>query len=196
MTGFNPSYIGQRDSILSLLPDTAHKVLDIGCSVGTLGEQIKKLRNSIVVGIESDEQMAAIAQKKLDSVVIGDVEKICLDDCLTKNYFDCVILASIPNVRHYTTIMMLAFRGYWPYRDRGIHDRTQLKFFTLRNIDEMFTGVGMGIVRTERTYRIIETESEGVFKYLSYLNRFSEYSSIPFLKNFLTFQYLIIAKKN
>ncbi len=224
MTGFNPSYIGQRDSILSLLPDTAHKVLDIGCSVGTLGEQIKKLRNSIVVGIESDEQMAAIAQKKLDSVVIGDVEKICLDDYLTKSYFDCVILAdvlehlrnpwdvlkditpflhnegvivaSIPNVRHYTTIMTLAFRGYWPYRDRGIHDRTHLRFFTLRNINEMFTGVDMKIVRIERTYRIIETEPEGVFKYLSYLNRFSKYSSIPFLKNFLTFQYLVIAKKN
>ncbi len=35
----------------------------------------------------------------------------------------------------------------------------------------------------------------GIFKYLSYLNRFSKYSSIPFLKNFLTFQYLIIANK-
>ncbi len=92
--------------------------------------------------------------------------------------------------------MTLAFRGYWPYRGRGIHDRTHLRFFTLRNIDEMFAGVGMKIDRTERSYRIIETEPEGVFKYLSYLNRFSEYSSIPFLINFLTFQYLIIAKKN
>lgn len=222
--GFNPSYIGQRSNILNLIPDTVHNVLDIGCSVGALGEQIKKLHNAIVVGIESDEQMAEIAQKKLDSVSIGDVENICLDDHLTQNSFDCiifadvlehlrnpwnvlkniipflhnegVIIASIPNVRHYTTIMTLAFMGYWPYRDRGIHDRTHLRFFTLRNIKEMFAGADMKIIRIERTYRIIETEPEGIFKYLTYFNRFSKYSSIPFLKDFLTFQYLIVAKKN
>ena len=97
---------------------------------------------------------------------------------------------------HYTTILTLAFMGYWPYRGRGIHDRTHLRFFTLKNIKEMFAGVDMKIVRIERTYRIIETEPEGIFKYLCHLNRFSKYSSIPFLKDFLTFQYLIIARKN
>ena len=170
------------------------------------------------------KQMAEIAQKKLDRVVIGNVENICLEDHLTQSYFDCIIfadvlehlrnpwnilkqfipfidnegiiIASIPNVRHYTTIMALAFMGYWPYRDRGIHDRTHLRFFTLRNIREMFAGAGLEIIRIERIYRIIETEPERIFKYLRFFNRFSKYSSIPFFRDFLTFQYLIIAKKN
>lgn len=224
MDSFNKSYTGLRSDILRLIPGNVNKVLDIGCSIGVLGEQIKKRNNAIVIGIESEEQMAKIALNKLDNVIIGNVEEICLSDYLTHNYFDCIILAdvlehlrnpwdflkniitflnkegiiiaSIPNVRHYTTIMTLAFMGYWPYRDRGIHDLTHLRFFTLRNIKEMFAGVDMKIIRIERTYRIIETEPEGIFKHLSRLNRFSKFSSIPFLKDFLTFQYLIIAKKN
>lgn len=39
--------------------------------------------------------MVEIAQKRLDSVVIGDVENICLDDHLTHNYFDCIIFADV-----------------------------------------------------------------------------------------------------
>jgi len=48
-----------------------------------------------------------------------------------------VIIASIPNIRHHTTIINLLFKGYWPYRERGIHDKTHLRFFTLKNIKEM-----------------------------------------------------------
>ena len=220
---FNDAYIGLRSDVLNLIPGNVKKVLEIGCSTGALGEQIIKRNNAVVIGIESCEQMATVAQRRLNKVIIGNVEEICLEDYLTHNYFDViifadvlehlknpwdllkniigfldddgVIIASIPNVRHYTTILTLAIMGYWPYRDCGIHDRTHLRFFTLRNIKEMFEGTGMKIIRIERTYRIIETEPKGVFKYLRFLNRFSNYCSIPFLKNFLTFQYLITARK-
>jgi len=150
---FNPSYIGARNDILNLVPDCVSKVLDIGCGIGTLGESIKQKWKVEVVGIEIDEQMAKVAKERLDKVIIGDIEKINLAEYLTLNYFDCIIfadilehlkdpwsvlkkivkflaedgiiVASIPNVRHYTTILNLVFRGYWPYRERGIHDRTR-----------------------------------------------------------------------
>ena len=215
MFNFNPSYVGSRDDILNLVPDNVRKVLDVGCSVGALGEQIKQ-RNSVeVVGIELDEQMAKIAKEKLDKVIIGDIEKINSVDCLIPNYFDCiifadilehlkdpwkvlknitsflsddgVIVASIPNIRHYTTIINLLFKGYWPYRERGIHDKTHLRFFTLKNIKEMIEGAGLKIVKVKRNYRIIERPHR--------LNRFSKYFAFPFLKDFLTFQYLIVCKK-
>ncbi|HDD44769.1 MAG TPA: class I SAM-dependent methyltransferase [Candidatus Desulfofervidus auxilii] len=211
----NPSYIGRRDDILNLIPNNVNKVLDVGCSVGVLGEQIKQRNSAEVVGIEVDEQMAKIAKEKLDKVIIGDIEKINLADYFTPDYFDCIIFAdilehlkdpwrvlknttsflsdggviviSIPNVRHYTTILNLLFKGYWPYRERGIHDKTHLRFFTLKNVKEMIRDAGLKIVKIKRNYRIIEKPHR--------LNRFSKYFAFPFIKDFLTFQYLIVCKK-
>ena len=204
-----------RNDILILIPDTVSKVLDVGCSVGALGEQIKQRNRAEVVGIEIDEQMVKVAKEKLDRVIIGDVEKLNLTSYLAPNYFDCivfadvlehlknpwdvlksatrflsndgVVLASIPNVRHYTTIMNLVIKGYWPYRERGIHDKTHLRFFTLRNIKEMFQNAGLEIVRVERNYRIIERPHQ--------FNRFSKYFAFPLFKDFLTFQYLVVGRK-
>ena len=212
----NPSYIGSRDDILNLIPVKVGKVLDIGCSVGALGEQLKRRNNNVeVIGIEIDRQMARVAREKLDSVIMEDVENINLADYLPLNHFDCIIfadilehlrnprdvlknamsflrdsgvvIASIPNVRHYTTIANLLFRGYWPYRERGIHDKTHLRFFTLRNIGELFQHANLKIVSIKRNYRIIEKPHP--------LNKYAIYFSVPPFKDFLTFQYLVVAKK-
>ena len=212
---FNPSYIGARNDILTLISDDVSKVLDIGCSTGALGEQIKQKNNVEVSGIELDEQMAEVAQKKLDKVIVGDVENINLADFFQPGYFDCIIfadilehlknpwkilrssakflnaggvvIASIPNVRHHTTITNLLFKGYWPYRERGIHDRTHLRFFALRNIKELFQYADLSIERIERNYRIIEKPH--------WLNRFSKCFAFYPCKELFTFQYLIVGKK-
>ncbi len=212
---FNPSYIGSRRDIVSLVPYGSEKILDMGCSIGTLGQEIKQKFKAEVVGVELDDQMAQVAKEILDKVIVGDIDELNLEDCLLPNYFDCiifadilehlknpwsilrrsrsflkdngVIIASIPNIRHYDTIINLLFRGYWPYRERGIHDKTHLRFFTLKNIKEMFKDVGLEIIRIERKYRIIERPH-------SY-NRFSKYFIFPFLKEFLVFQYLIVSRK-
>jgi len=216
ITDFNPSYIGLRADILNLLPNNVNKVLDIGCSTGALGEKIKKRNRAEVVGIEVDEQMAKVAKGKLDQVIIRDVERINLADHLAPDYFDCIIfadilehlenpwdvlknvksflnnegiiIASIPNVRHYTTIINLVIKGYWPYRERGIHDKSHLRFFALKNIRGMFQNGGFKIVRIERNYRVIESPH--------WWNRFSKYFALPPFKELLTFQYLIVAKKS
>lgn len=216
VNNFNPSYIGARNDILSLIPDNVSKLLDIGCSTGALGEQIKQGNNNVeVIGVEFDEQMAEVAEKKLDKVIVGDVENINLADFFQPDYFGCiifadilehlknpwgilkssvhflnnggVIIASIPNVRHYTTITNLLFKGYWPYRERGIHDRTHLRFFTLRNIRELFQYANLNVERIERNYRIIEEPHR--------LNRFSKCFAFYPCKGLFTFQYLIVAKK-
>ena len=213
---FNPSYIEARNDILSLIPDDVSKVLDIGCSTGALGEQIKQRNNNAEVsGIELNKQMAEVAQKKLDKVIVGDVENINLADFFQPDYFDCIIfadilehlknpweilrssvnflndggvvIASIPNVRHYSTIINLLFKGYWPYRERGIHDRTHLRFFTLKNIRELFQYANLSIERIERNYRIIEKPHR--------LNQFSKCFAFYPCKELFTFQYLIFGKK-
>ncbi len=215
--GFNPSYTGSRDDLFGLIPHDVSKFLDIGCSTGTLGQQIKQRNNNAeVVGIDIDEQMSKVAKEKLDRVIIGDIERINLANHLMPNYFDCiifadilehlenpwdvlknvksflnnegVIIASIPNVRHYTTIINLVIKGYWPYQERGIHDKNHLRFFALKNIREMVQNAGLKIVRIERNYRIIERPH--------WCNRFSKYFALLPFKEVLTFQYLIVAKKS
>jgi len=163
---FNPSYIGPRDDIVQLIPNGVTRVLDIGCSIGVLGESVKLKNGAEVAGIEVDKEIANVAKDKLDRVIVGDVEKINLLDYFSSNYFNCIIfsdvlehlkepwdvlknaikflndngvvIASIPNVRYYTTILRLMLKGYWPYEERGIHDKNHLRFFTFRNIKEMF----------------------------------------------------------
>ena len=140
---FNPSYIGQRDDIVRLIPEPAKNVLDIGCSTGALGQQLKQRNNATVIGIEINQEMAILASTILDKVIIADVEDITFSKHFTLAHFDCIILAdilehlkdpwrviknlttilsndgtvivSIPNVRHYSTIMNLVLKGLWPF---------------------------------------------------------------------------------
>ena len=215
MDNFNPAYTGKRNDVLRLISDKAEKVLDIGCSTGTLGESIKQRRYVEVVGVELDEQMAKIARTRLDYVLLGDIEKINLEDHFLDGYFDCIIfadvlehlkepwevlknttrvlndggvvIASIPNVRHYTTIIRLVLKGYWPYEERGIHDRNHLRFFTLKNIEEIFTKAKLGIIRIERNYRIGRLQ-----KLCGFVKRLP----LPSIRDFITFQYIVVARKS
>jgi len=212
---FNSSYTGQRDDILKLIHGEVHRVLDIGCSIGTLGKQIKQEYTAEVIGVEFNKEMEMIAKTNLDKVIIADIEEFNPTDYFPFGYFDCIIfadilehlkgpwtvlknitevlseegvvIASIPNIRHYTTLIDLIFKGIWPYRDRGIHDKTHLRFFTLKNIKEMFGSSGLKINKIERNYRIVERPHP--------YNKFSRYFALPIIKEFLTFQYLIVARK-
>ena len=215
MNKLNPSYIGPRDDILEFVPEHTRRVLDIGCSIGSLGKRIKEKFAAEVVGIEIDVDMAKIAERSLDRIIIGDVEELKLEDYFRSGYFDCIICAdvlehlknpwlalrnlatflckkgfvisSIPNVRHYTTIVQLALRGYWPYRDRGIHDKSHLRFFTLKNIEELFSDSGLEIVGLYEKYRLFERPHP--------FNRLSKCFAFPLLKKFIVFHYVVIAQK-
>ena len=101
--------------------------------------------------------MAEIARGNLDAVYCGSAEDFPLEQLREHAPFDgllfadvlehlrnprevlarfstllapggCVV-ASLPNVRHHTVLWNLLRHGYWPGRDRGIHDRTHLRWF-------------------------------------------------------------------
>lgn len=52
------------------------------------------------------------------------------------------LIVSLPNVRHWSVLFPLLFRGRWDYRDAGIMDRTHLRFFTRSTACEMLQGAG------------------------------------------------------
>ena len=49
-----------------------------------------------------------------------------------------VIVASLPNVRCFEVLFFLLFFKRWDYQEYGVLDRTHLRFFTYKNIQELF----------------------------------------------------------
>jgi 2-polyprenyl-3-methyl-5-hydroxy-6-metoxy-1,4-benzoquinol methylase len=54
------------------------------------------------------------------------------------------IVASIPNVRHYSVLLPL-LAGRWDYQDAEILDRTHLRFFTRESAVALMTGSGLAL---------------------------------------------------
>lgn len=212
---FKQAYTGPRPDILQLMPPSPKRVLDVGCSDGTLGASIKQhWPGATVVGMELSEQMGAVAAERLDQVLIGDIEAsnalagvdgqkfdvVIFADILEhlrdpwdmlrriRPYLtpDCVVISSIPNIRHIDTIYHLVVKGEWPYRERGIHDRTHMRFFTKKNIIDMFASEHLTISQMTANYRLIESPHR--------INRHAHRFAILGLAPFLAFQYLFVAR--
>jgi 2-polyprenyl-3-methyl-5-hydroxy-6-metoxy-1,4-benzoquinol methylase len=215
-TKFNPSYIGERPYILSQIPANTKTLLDVGCSDGTFGFSIKsKIESVTVTGIEFDPIMAAAAKEKLDDVLKADLNQESLTALLEGREFDCIVMAdilehlidpwarvreaasllsdkgvlitSIPNIRHISSILSFLIKGKWPYRNRGIHDRTHLRFFTRSNILDMIQDAGLKVQSEKRNLRIIESGSR--------INRMAFMLDLPVLKSFFTFQYIHVSTR-
>lgn len=166
-----PQYYGfSRPEVQALVPTAARRVLDVGCAAGLLGEALKARGVEEVCGIECDPEIAAHAAKRLDKVIVGDVETLAED--LPANYFDCIVLAdvlehlrdpqtileklrtsltedglivaSIPNVGHWSVLRGL-LEGRWQYEKAGILDRTHLRFFTRQTILHLFNEAGFRV---------------------------------------------------
>ncbi len=167
----DPFYFGYaRPEVVGLVPQTAHRVLDIGCGAGMLGESIKNRQNAVVSGIELDAQAAAAARERLDHVWAGDIEQLDLE--IPPGSFDAIVcadllehlreparvlkqirdwlepggcvVASIPNVAHHSVVRSL-LQGNWTYESAGLLDRTHLRFFTRREIEKLFHRAGFAI---------------------------------------------------
>jgi len=155
---------------LALIPDSARRVLDIGCGAGRLGDALKARQQAEVWGVERSDQAAELARQKLDQVVVGDVETLDVD--FEPATFDAIVcgdvlehlreperllrrardwlapegclVASIPNVRHHSVVCSL-LQGNWTYESAGLLDRTHLRFFTRREIEKLFVRAGFAI---------------------------------------------------
>lgn len=163
-----------RHDVISMVPDTARCILEVGCGAGKTGEYLKDRNGAFVAGMELNEKAAAEAEKVLDEVIQGNIEEMDLP--FNPKSFDCIlfadvlehlvdplaalkkikpllkpngaIIASLPNVQFYGVVHDLA-EGKWTYQDEGILDRTHLRFFTLREMEKLFIDAGFDITAIE-----------------------------------------------
>jgi len=56
-----------------------------------------------------------------------------------------VVVASLPNIRFFEVLFFLLFFKRWDYQKCGVLDKTHLRFFTFKNIKELFTSNGYEI---------------------------------------------------
>ena len=159
-----------RHEVLTLVPADARRILDVGCAEGMLGAQLLERGASEVFGIEYDPTVGARARTCLTGVYCGDVETMDLPfapgslDCIIcadvlehlRNPYDVlkrfagllsksgIIVSSIPNVRHYSILHMLA-EGLWTYQSQGLMDSTHLRFFTKHEIGSLFDQAGLKV---------------------------------------------------
>jgi spore maturation protein CgeB/Tfp pilus assembly protein PilF/ubiquinone/menaquinone biosynthesis C-methylase UbiE len=211
----------ERTEIVTLVPQTAASVLDVGCAAGETGRLLREAGYERIVGIERDAESAARARDIYDEVFVGDVEHMELPfepgafDCIIfadvlehlvepeellrrfRDYLsaDGVVVASIPNVRNLWVIHNLV-EGYWRYTDEGILDRTHLRFFTYTEIERMFDAAGYEIVghgaTINRQFENVGLGPDGTFSFGRVTLRGL---SADELRDLLTYQHLITARK-
>lgn len=213
---FNPAYTGVREDLLALIPDEPlTRVLDLGCANGATGAVLKQRFSGVqVTGVELDPSLAAVAQARLDQVLVSDAvaalgrlreeqQRFDLVLCgdilehlsdpwgalrsireLTRKY----VIVSLPNVAHYSTILSLLFLKRFPYRDRGIHDRTHLRFFAERNLPDLFAQAELEEVKRNVQYRLFERPHPLNPKIAPLLG------AIPGVKGLTTFQFMSLLR--
>jgi len=163
-------YEFDRPDVLELVPQTATRVLDLGCGGGKLGAAIKRRQDAHVTGIELNPAAVDAACQRLDEVFIGDIQRDGIE--FPPESFDCVICAdilehlrdpakvlrkirrwltpegtlvtSIPNVRHHAVIRSL-LAGNWTYETAGLLDEDHVRFFTRREIEKLLFRTGFDV---------------------------------------------------
>ena len=158
--------------MLQFLPDTAVRILDIGCSNGAFAASVKEQNKAEVWGIEYMPEEAEKARRKLDTVFSGPCEDFI--DELPNDYFDAIycndvlehlvdpysvldrlrsklsdsgiLISSIPNIRFHSVLIPLIFKKQFEYQSFGVMDRTHLRFFTKKSIRNMYENLGYEIL--------------------------------------------------
>ncbi|MDJ0836625.1 MAG: methyltransferase domain-containing protein [Acidobacteriota bacterium] len=170
-------YNNANPHLLAWMPAGLRLILEMGCGAGALGGTYLAEVNGTCryLGVEAVAEQAEAARSKLSKVWTGNLEVMTNDafevepgslDCLIYGDVlehlidpwtelarrrpllapDGVVMACIPNVGHWSTLAQL-FMGDWPYGDKGILDKTHLRFFTAKSIARMFEGAGYTITR-------------------------------------------------
>jgi 2-polyprenyl-3-methyl-5-hydroxy-6-metoxy-1,4-benzoquinol methylase len=165
-------YDYDRAEMLGFVPPDVRSVLDVGCASGRFGLRLReRFPDADLWGIDRIEHPAGetnaydqrctgrypddLPARRFDCIVFNDVLEHLVDpwaalrDTRARVSSGGSVVASIPNVRHRHVVRELVVRGRWEYADRGVLDRTHLRFFTRSSMLDLFADTGYRVTRIE-----------------------------------------------
>ncbi len=169
-------------SLVRQLVGSGHTVLDVGCGKGFFAEQLRNAGNQItgIDAVESpaspdtferfvradlDQGLAGAAEKfgtqRFDYVLLLDIlehlrqPEQLLADCRPLLGPEGKVIISLPNVANITVRAALLF-GRFEYTERGLLDRTHLRFFTRKTARQFVEKLGFEIRREKMTVMPVE----------------------------------------
>lgn len=188
MNVVNQSYDGARKDLISFSDcDFSNKtVVDFGCYRGANARYLKdKYQDLTYVGFEGDKDAVSEIDDSVDKVILADLDKFSADDLRFLSRVDVVILGdvlehlkepgsfmaelasvidgdtlvlvSIPNIQFYETFFLL-LSGRFPRRERGIFDKTHLRWFTRKEFLNTICD-SYDVIKFQRQYRLVEKPS-------------------------------------
>lgn len=158
------------------------KVLDIGCGEGFFAEKLVEAGNQ-VVGVDLlsqprhrdiladyiqadldqglEQALPALGASRFDRVLLQDVlEHVrnpakLLTDCHQLLTPQGLLLVSVPNVANITVRLALLF-GRFEYAERGILDKTHIRFYTRKSARRLLESAGYQIIAEKTTVMPVE----------------------------------------
>jgi|LauGreDrversion4_1035100.scaffolds.fasta_scaffold03255_7 2-polyprenyl-3-methyl-5-hydroxy-6-metoxy-1,4-benzoquinol methylase len=190
------------------------KVLEIGAAYGETLFYLKQ--NGIaseVVGVDIFEDAKNKQNyKPLDQFIFGDIEKIDLPEYF--QHFDLILLAdvlehlfepksvletlkkylkedgkiiiSMPNIRYYSALYKIVFKGDFKYEESGIFDYTHVRFYCRKNIQELLETAGYKVLKQESS--IINYQGKSIAKLINLI-------TLGIFEEFFSTQYFFVVKK-
>lgn len=178
------SYNGVRNDLLNIvnINYTGKSILDVGCYRGANAQYLKSFYSGVkYVGLEYDLDAVnnkvveadkiyqvdldffdeRILGQKFDVIILGDViEHLKYPEVLLKKLAnvateECVFLISIPNIQYYQAILLIIL-GRFPRRERGIFDKTHLRWFTKFEFINMVSP-SFSVIKFKRKFRLVES---------------------------------------
>jgi 2-polyprenyl-3-methyl-5-hydroxy-6-metoxy-1,4-benzoquinol methylase len=150
------------------------RILDIGAADGYLGEILKR-QGHFLVGLEADSRLAEKARthyhtfhsadvesfdfpycREFDYILLADVLEHLRDPgALLRRVVPCLngggeLIISVPNIAHLFVRLSLMI-GRFEYQERGILDRTHLRFFTLASMKRLIEDASCRILELRPT---------------------------------------------
>jgi len=164
------------------------RLLDVGAADGLLSRLLTE-RGWKVTGLEADEAAAAAGAAHCERMIVADLDAgvpplegefdaiVCAD--VLEHLRDPAgalatlrrvlarggqVVISMPNVAHlWMRLSLLA--GRFEYAERGILDRTHLRFYTRRTLTALVTGAGLRVARLTATpvplYQVVPARWHG-----------------------------------
>lgn len=205
-----------REDLINLIPQTlrACNVIEIGCGNGATLQKLKELGiANTTTGVEIfpsednyydtidhffSENIEEIIfppymNNSFDIILLGDVLEHLVDPWTTLKKISSLlkaegrIIVSLPNIRYYTVLISIIFKGEFKYEETGILDKTHLRFFCRKNIIALLENADLKIDIITSSF---DQETANSKRY--WFNKFT----FGIFYDFFVYQFLIVARKS